>query len=68
MRALRGNDVLAKEVYSRIEGLMRIEPDADDITQVGVKVIIADMPRPIPPNQRVIAAQATKGNGNKGDD
>ena len=69
LRAIKRSDVMMREVFSRIEGPLRVEPRADDITQVGVRVIIDDMPRPTPPGQQTVDVRAvSKGASNKGDD
>jgi Family of unknown function (DUF5681) len=65
-RALAGNDVMTKEVWNRMDGILHVEPKADDISQVGVRVIIDDAPRPDPPPDKKtieVQAQVSKGNG-----
>ena len=69
MRALRGNDTMTREIWNPIEGILHVQPRADGITQVGVRVIVDDMPRPTPPGLQTVDVRAvSKGASNKGDD
>jgi hypothetical protein len=59
-RALTKSDVLAREVFARLDGMLTPETEMEAAAQAGVKVIILDAPRPQRPAPVIPALPANQ--------